>query len=177
MKATATLTILMFTLLSGQSVNAQINYSGKVNLNRKDNSFNLVSSSDSFNIMIEKKNLRFDNQEDFSFIRTDKNNFILVQDGESISIKDTKNQIEYSSGLILYPVKKNNKQIIVKNKDGNVVLDGKFNLKRGVSDFNIAIFDSRNKNELLSYAVHYLYFKSKNLNNANNTPPIYFYTF
>jgi hypothetical protein len=146
-------------------------------LNKKDNSFHVVSSSDSFNVVVEKKNLKFSNSNDFSFIKTDKNTYNLVQEGGSISIKLTKKQIEYSTGLILYPVKRKNKQIILKNKDGNIVLDAKFHLKRGISDFNIALFDTRYKTELLSYAVHYLYFKSKKLKEADHTPYIYFYLF
>jgi len=164
-------------MMTGQLLYAQTNYNGKVNLNKKENSFNLVSSADSFNVKIDKKSLTFSNPNDFSFIKKNKSNYNLIKEGESISIKDARNQIEYSNGLILYPVSKKNKQIILKDKDGKTVLDARFQLKRGISYFNIAIFDNKHKTELLSYATHYLYFKSKNLKAANDTPYIYFYIF
>jgi hypothetical protein len=177
MKVIRTLTILLSILLTGQLLYAQTNYIGKVNLKKKDNSFNLVSSSDSFNVRIDKKSLKFSNQNDFSFIRTNRNNYNLLKEGESIFIKDNKKRIEYSTGLILYPAKKKNKEVLLKDKDGNIILDAKLNLIRGISDFKIAIFDDKHKTELLSYAVHYLYFKSKKLKEENFAPYLYFYLF
>lgn len=156
---------------------AQTSYTGKVNLKKNHDYFNLVSSSDSYNVQINKKSLNFSKQNDFSFIKINRNNYNLVKDGDSIFIKDGRKQIEYSLGLTLYPVKKKRKQVILKDKYGNKVLDAKFNLKRSISDFNIAIFDEKHKTELLSYAAHYLYFKSKTLRDANNTPYIYFHLF
>jgi hypothetical protein len=177
MKASRTLTILLPVLITGQLLYSQTSYNGKVNLNKKNNSFNLVSSSDSFNVKIDKKSLTFSNPSNFSFVKIRNNNYNLVKEGASISIRDAKNQIEFSTGLILYPVSKKNKQIILKDEEGKIVLDAKFHLKRGISDFNIAIFDNKHKIELLSYATHYLYFKSKRLKESNDTPYIYFYIF
>ena len=169
--------ILLSIQLICQLLNAQDNYNGKVNLKKDKSSFSLVSATDSFNVMIGKKSLTFDNRNDFTLIKIKKNNYNLVKNGESILIRDSRDKIEYSSGLILYPASKKNKQIIINDKDGKTGLDATLNLRRGISDFNIAIFDNKHKAELLSYAANYLYINSKNLKEANNTQYLYFYLF
>jgi hypothetical protein len=177
MKTRRILIIFFYFLLAGQLLFAQTNYNGKVNFNKKDNSFALVSAVDSFDVMIDKKGLKFNNQDDFFFIKTKKNNYNLVKNDETVSIKDTKKQIKYSTGLVLYPVKKKKRELIIKDINGNIVLSAKFILRKGISNFNIAIFDKKHKAELLAYATHYLYSGSKNIKEANYNPYLYFYLF
>lgn len=168
------LTVLFISIFGGPSSNAQIKYAGSLNMYKKYKSFFLTSELDTFHVLIDKRDLDFINTEDFSFIKTKKKNYQLFYKHYTIIIVEKNNQVYYSTDASFYVEKKRSRQLVLKDQTGKVVLDANFFLKKGITDFNLTISDTKYKTGLLAYATYYLYNQSKILKASYDTPYISF---
>ena len=151
----------------------QQEYVGKVNLNKKEKAFSLTSETDTLSVTIDKKSLTFNNKNDFLFINTNQNNYKLIYSDDKISIIKKKSHIEYSTNLS-FTLIKGGKKILLKDKDGNSLAEANYELKKGIANYRILIYDNTITVELLSFTTNYLYRKSREENDANNSA--YFYS-
>ena len=157
-----------FFIFIGQNLFTQTVYVGSIDLNKKKNSFSLVSSSDSLLVKIDKKKLEFNAQKDFFFIKTRRDNYQLVYKGDTVKIKDSKKQIEFSTGLIFFVAKKKSKNLILLDKNGKTMVNAKYEIKKHTAYYSLEIFENRYLKELLAYSSYYLYTQSKNQYDSNN---------
>jgi len=166
--------VCAFFIFFGQGILSQTTYVGSINLNKKISSFSLISISDTIFVKIDKKKMEFKTPKDFLIIKTKRNNYKLVLKGDTIQIIDSKKQIEFSTGLIFNVAKKKSKNLILNDKEGKILVNANFELKKGIAYFNIEIFDNNYLTELLSYSSYYLYYQSKNMKDSYDTSFLYF---
>ncbi len=157
-----------FFIFIGQNLFTQTVYVGSIDLNKKKNSFSLVSNSDSLFVKIDKKKLEFNAEKDFLFIKCGRNDYKLVINGDTTQIKSSKKQIEFSTGLIFFVAKKKSKNLILQDKYEKTMVNAKFEIKKHTAYYSIEIFENRYLKELLAYSSYYLYTQSKNQYDSNN---------